>query len=532
MMDQLKRRGDAFWFVVLTLLAWIHRIAFLLSNKDRAWPFTIFYEGDSETFHLFARSILEGVPYDGGIPFHPPAFPYFLALVHSILGAGPGSGPVPHLAVKLIMALVGSLSVGLIYVIARPYLGKLLALATSILCLYSFGLYVIAVAPVTEGFYLTLLLTTVLLWSRRLSHPLSSIMPTKAGSPSRFIFPGLFLGLLIGLLTLTRAEGLLVGSILWGIGIAGAIKSRSISLRSALTPWILTLVGFLIVLTPWTIRNAKRLSEINRRTAALGMEPLPTFVPITAYGPLNFALANNDEADGTFSRKILPFGDEAVLNLSYAEHRHLFLHGYSVGLHYIVDDPGGFVSLLLRKWGIFFEAWKLGWTQWNFPGGLDGLRRPVDIFVPHSYAALLLQVSFAVLGMVLLLSAPGGTRRWGWIVLIFTLSGMLTTGLFFGYARQGVLLLPLWLSLVATGVLWVVGRVATLGGASLAGEPSGRVLRIVAVGALVLLALEAFGATQNRDYRATGTSRPGEQYLIRDDVIYLEPFREEDGGAQ
>jgi hypothetical protein len=548
MMSRLTRRGDVFWLVALTILAWIHRIAFLLSNRDRAWPFTVFYEGDSESFYLFARSVLEGVPYDGGIPFHPPAFPYFLAFVHTLLGAGTGTAQVPHLAVKIVMGLVGSLPVGLVYLISRPYIGKTPALVTSVLCLYSFGLYVIAVAPVTEGLYLTLLLTTLLLWSRALPHPLSAVSTQRSGDQARKAehatsgspptagqaFAGLWLGVLVGVLSLTRTEGLLIGLVLWATGAIGLVtRRRRKDLRwRFVAPWLLAVAGFILVLTPWTLRNASTLSDINRRTPAQ-LEPLPTFVPLTAYGPLNFALANNEKARGTFSREILPRGDrEAVLDLLNPEHRRLFLDGYSVGLDYIRRHPGDFARLVIRKWGIFFDAWKLGWTQWNLPGGLDGLRRPVDLFVPHSYAALLLQVPLAVLGMVLLFSAPGGPRRWAWIVLLVTLSGMLTTGSFFGYVRQGAVLLPLWLSLVATGAVWMVSRVVSLGRpAGPMGEPSTRMLRIFGLIALALLVVEAWGATTNRDYRATGTTRSGEQFLNRDDVIYLEPLRDTEGGS-
>ena len=56
----------------LALLAWVHRLVFLRSNRDFAWPYTFFYEGDSETFYLYARALLEGRLYDEGVPFHPP----------------------------------------------------------------------------------------------------------------------------------------------------------------------------------------------------------------------------------------------------------------------------------------------------------------------------------------------------------------------------------------------------------------------------------------------------------------------------
>ncbi len=83
------KRTDLWWALGLTLLAWVHRLAFLRSNRDWSWPYTIFYEGDSETFFNYARALLKGQLYDNGIPFHPPGFAWVLAFVHTLVGAGP-----------------------------------------------------------------------------------------------------------------------------------------------------------------------------------------------------------------------------------------------------------------------------------------------------------------------------------------------------------------------------------------------------------------------------------------------------------
>jgi hypothetical protein len=521
----------------------------LLSNQDRHWYYTIFYEGDSETFHQFARAIVHGGVHDSGIPFHPPAFPHFLAFIHSLIGAGAGAHDVPHLAVKIAMAFVGSLSVGLIYLVSRPFLGRALALTASALCLYSFGLYVFSVAPLTESLYLTLLLLGILVWSRFLSHPLSvrdldarhgkhssrKAGESSAGVSGKEILAGLSFGLLLGLSALTRAEAMLVGAILWGTGVVGSLIVYRRRLKSwrFLAPWAAAVAAFVLVLTPWTLRNAQRMTDINYQWRGRLSEPLPTFVPITAYGPLNFAFANNELSDGSFSRKILPSsGGERVLDLSDPEHLHLFLHGYSVGLEYIRGHPGDFLKLVLRKWGIFFEAWKLGWTQWNLPGGLNGLRRPVDLFVPHSHSGVWLQLPLAILGLVVLLWRSGGPRRWCVLVLLLTLSGMMTTALFFGYVRQGALLLPFWMSLVAAGLGWIAGRLRLLGLAGSLGQarPPLGWLRILGFVALALLAIEIWGATTHREYQATGTRLPGKHYLNPDAVMYLEVLKKEDEG--
>ncbi|MBD3337097.1 MAG: hypothetical protein GF355_16400 [Candidatus Eisenbacteria bacterium] len=507
------------WFLSLTALAWIHRVAFLLSNRDRSWPFTVFYEGDAETFYNYARAILSGSPYDAGVPFHPPAFPHFLAVIHAALGAEAPADRVPYLALKIVMALIGSIPVGLIFVLVRPYLGRAAALVTAALCLYSFGLYVTAVAPVSESLYLTLLLAALIVWTRKLEHPLTA----PGDEPRDGWLPAAGLGLLLGLLALTRAEGVLVALLLWGIGLGGWVWRRR---KARLRPWIVVAVLFLVTLAPWTIRNHQSLEAFNRRMGSALDEPLPTFVVISAYGPLNFALANNRLADGAFSREFLESQKEVpVLDLTDSQHLHLFLHGYEVGWSYIRNHPVDFLNLVLRKWGIFYEALKSGWTQWNWPAGLDGLRRPVDIFVPHSRATIWLAAPWIILGMVLLAARGGPARRWAGVVLILTAAGMIVTGLFYGYVRHGTVLLPLWYSAAGAAGVWLVRLLRRRGAPEAAAERPLRLrrLRPAMVLAGLLLLLEAWGATQDRNYIAKGTTLRGQQQLNPHETMYLWP---------
>jgi len=510
---------DRRWALILTALAWIHRSAFLLANRDRAWGFSIFYEGDAERFHLFARAILAGTPYDGGVPFHPPGFPYLLAGIHALVGAGHPNATVPHLAVKLILALIGSLPVGLIYLLARPYLGRTAAFVTALLSLYSFGLYVISVTPGSEGLYLTLLLTALLLWSRASAHPLSA--PGAPAHGSRWVH--LVVGMVLGALTLVRAEGLLVCGLLWATGLAGGLRDRAGSqptLARRLRPWLLVAVGWLIAVAPWTVRNGIRLAEINRTLGPELAEKLPTVVPITLYGPLNLALANQAGASGGFvpiwsgpaGRQVDMGGGQ--LGLRDPEHLHLVLHGDAVAWEWIRANPGAFARLVGRKWGLLLESLKLGWTQWNLPGGLRGLRRPIDLFVPHTVLGLGLLAPLLVAGFAALAVRGGSGRRWALLVGMLTGGTLLTTALFFGYARAGVVMLPLWLSLIAGGL--AAGR----------GEPSQqrrpRGARAALLIMLILLIIEAWGATANRTYTASGTMLPGQTHLNPDATIFLE----------
>lgn len=514
------------WIAGFTALAWVHRAAFLVSNRDRAWPFTIFYQGDSRIFYDYALAILKGVPYDNGIPFHPPGLAYLLALIYQLVGAEPVTGFVPHMTVRLMMASISSLSVGLIFVLVRPYLGGAVALLTALLCLYHFGLYVISVAPLTEGPYLTLLLTVLLVWSRTLEHPLQApgTTPYRGGRAGLI---GFLLGVLSGLLVLIRAEGLLIVMLCTGCGLLGCWQRRKQTTGEGglktLLPWICLVVGWLLALTPWTVHNAHNLSMLNQRLAGRLAEPLPTFVPVTLYGPLNLALANHPQADGTFSRDLLTSQvSSGILDLTDPQHLDFVLNGRAMAWRYMREQPDDFLRLLRNKWALGLQAANLGWSQWNLPGGLNGIRRPVDIFVPEHGAGWLI-VALTVFGLLMGLRIPGGARRWSVLTWCLTAVVLLTTGLFFGYARQWLMLLPFWLATVAMAIVALSVRMHNL----VAGNreqcqaiyytPIRRTLLIACVVlALVMLVLEGLGSRADRNYKASGTTLPGRSRLNPD----------------
>lgn len=486
------RRTDLWIAAGLTLLAWVHRLVFLRSNRDFAWPYTFFYEGDSEVFYLYARALLEGKLYDEGVPFHPPGFAWFLALVHTLVGAGEAGARVPHVAVKSIIALLGSVAIGLLYLLVRPYLGRIVALIAALLGVYHFGLYVLSIAPVTESLYLVLLLLALLIWTRRFEHPLA--IETKPGGP----LSSLGLGLLLGALALTRAEGALLAVLLIGIGLLGPRKK----------PLALVALGWILIVTPWTIRNAVRLEAVNEKYSS----DLPTFVPLTLYGPINLALANNPMAEGSFSRAWLSSqAQNPGLDLRDPQHVEFLRHGDRMAWEWARDNPADFVLLVGRKWKLVSEAWTLGWTQWNWPGGLTGKRRPVDVFVPDSKVGYWLGAPLALLGLVLCLRRPGEPRRWALLVLLLTASLLVATGLFFGYVRLGLLFLPFWLTFVAAALA-----------RRLPADPPRRLWQALAAIAAILLVLEIWGISLHRNFKATGVNVPGRSYLDRDAPIYLE----------
>jgi len=510
--------SDTRWALALGLLAALLRILFVFSGTDRSWPYTVFYEGDSEAFFRFARALLAGELYDGGIPFHPPGFAFFLAGVHWLAGAGSANAAVPHLAIKLILAVVvGGGSVALLYLAVAAALGRTTAIVAALLAAFHFGLYVLAVAPVGDGLFQLLLLAAIALVVRR---------PMALRSTVRVVL----LGLVWGAMALTRAEGILLGGMVVGFGAffawKNAASANGVSRWKGLRRWAAVALIAAAVVLPWTMRNAIRLGEAERRLAGGLAEPLPRFVPVTMYGPLNLALANHDGADGSFSRAALPSrAGEASLELTDPEHLRFLLHGDRIAAGWIVEHPAAFARLAGKKWALYAGALRLGWTQWDLPGGMTGLRRPVDLFVPESRAALFFWLPALLCGVVLLARGDERARRWLALTLLLSTASLVVGAFFFGYARLGLLLLPLWTGAAATALV-AAGRALA---ARLPVEPrrlftGARGRALAATFLLVLVALEVAGAARGHRLGATGTTLPGSSRLDRDQPIHFRPL--------
>lgn len=543
----MTKRHDMTWALVLTLVAFVHRLIFLHSGYDTTWAFSLFYEGDSEPFFRYARAIIEGRAYDGGVPFHPPGFPYILAFIHTLVGAGEASSRVPNTTVRAVTAFMGSLSVGLTYLFVRSYLGRTVAVVASLAWAYAFAGYVIATTPASESVYQVLLLCALLVWGGKLWHPLAATAASGGTPPAtarrREMIWALVLGVVLATLALVRVEGLLVAAVLIGLGTGSAliagVRDRAGRERrfGALTPWGVAAAACVLALVPWTVRNHRALDEINYVMQSRFAEPLPTLVPLTAYGPLNLALANNPEATGRFSRAMLPDPTgTGALDLKNPRHLEVFLRGDEQAWAWIRENPGAFVRLVWRKWELAFSALRLGFTQWDVPGGLTGVRRPVDCFVPDDRSGARILGLLSLIGAVVLIRgrSPAGRRYLG-VVGVVLLVPVVATGLFFGYARLVVVTLPLVYALAAVPI----ARLVTLAGAgwprisrgegnaeSAAGRRAGTA-GVLSVGGImiVMLGIELLGARGgDRAFEVRGTVLEGRGVLNPNATVLISPL--------
>ena len=129
-------------------------------------------------------------------------------------------------------------------------------------------------------------------------------------------------------------------------------------------------------------------------------------------------------------------------------------HGYRLGWNWILDNPGDYLSLALRKVQIFWAGVTLGVTGYNLPLGISGVRRVVDLVVPEGGTGVAV---WRWAGLALLLSGLWVGRREEalipWLLLLAT--KMITTLAFFGYAREGAVVIPVFALLL--GILAVRG---------------------------------------------------------------------------
>ena len=113
-----------------------------------------FYYGDAPRFVEYARAIVQGRVFDNGIPFHPPGWPLLMAaFIRLIGGVQHGVVLVPIGAVKLLIASLSGLSVGVSALVAFEIAGPGAMLAVSLLGVFQFGHIVEGTVANSEALY-------------------------------------------------------------------------------------------------------------------------------------------------------------------------------------------------------------------------------------------------------------------------------------------------------------------------------------------------------------------------------------------
>ncbi|MEM6457517.1 MAG: hypothetical protein AAF772_20685 [Acidobacteriota bacterium] len=458
---------------------------FLATSLLREAPVGLFLFGDALHYLATARAWAAGDALGAGLPFHPPLTSALLVPLAALFA----SPAALNLAAKLLMITLAALGYALTYrLIARRPALRALALPTALLLPLIFGELALVSAVSSEIPYrLWLLILLGLGWRR----------PWLAGGVH-------------GLALLTRAEHLPIALVLGAV-----IAWRAPAHRPQL---VRTGAAALLVLLPYLLVAGLAMRDYNARHADRMAEPLPTLVPVSFYGPLNFALAWR-EPDIVFSRRTLPplpashlaaaaaAGqpvDANALDPTYPPHHAVIVDGYALGLRAIADAPGEAVGRAFARAGHAMQVFAYGVTGADLPGRGPWTRYPVDVAVASREAgAGLVQIAWLLLialGAWRLARGPDAARdRMALVAIALLVVYRLAMDVvFFPYLRGMLIALPAFVLLAAAGATVVFHR---------------RTSRVLVAAALLLGLAHAALVLPSRDYRLAGERDAGGRIL-------------------
>lgn len=467
------------------------RVLFVLATPDAGAGWHVGFQGDAPVWQRLAHGIAHGIADDElRLPWRPPGMQWLVALLWN-------GDPATVWPLRGLMLVLGAAIGPLLWWLLRDRLSAGLALFAATLSTVAGNLLLLASGLHVETVYLPLVLATCF-DQRRLAERPSAMVALRWGvahgalcllrAEHALTFLALALLLLRAprrirtmLLAFAGAAAVLAPWQLHANRLVAAYNAGAPELPPAPLPWDPEAIAALRLLPSFqqvpvhafvtdTVRvrggSRVRAADLDIVHEAYGCrpEPLrPAFVAI--YGGLNFWLANTPESGGGFSRaaldrppplaggearyppglrRVLPRG--GTLALSYPPHLDAVVHGHARGLAELQADPWGSARRVLRKAWHTVEGATGGVGGYALPIGLSGLRRPVDFVTATGWWPASWRVA------VLVVAAIGWwrLRREAAVrpLLVFAATRALIGLVWFGYARNGALLVPV----VAIGI--------------------------------------------------------------------------------
>lgn len=387
----------------------------------------------------------EGDPQTRTTPYlRPPGYPYFLALVYKIAG-------LSYLAPRIVQMCLGLVNSMLAFLIGRRWYGRGVGLVWAAFM----SVYWVFIYFEGEFHALTLLISLLLsavgflgLWAER-----------------TVIRWGLAAGITLGLASLVRPNVLLFLPVvlLWACWVAHRRRNRTAFYR--LLPGFVG--GAAVVIAPATIRNYQVANE---------------FVLISSNVGINLLIGNNENANGTVTRKIAGLGKfgtcfdypTLVTNLEKKlqrslTHREVSAYFTKEALRFTGEHPFDFIRLTAKKVLLFWGPDELAH---NRVIAYERKFSRVLSSIPGSFAVVL---SSGLVGMIMLVResrprrfASGASsaplqRRWelSLLILLLIFIFFLSVLPFFIAARYRVPIIPFLLLFGAYGLCRVVGHIRT-----------------------------------------------------------------------
>jgi 4-amino-4-deoxy-L-arabinose transferase-like glycosyltransferase len=275
------RNGKWTVFLGLLIVAGIFRIAVAHYLPNDA-------PDDSKTYARIARNLLEQHSYSDAEaqPYEPtlirlPGYPLFLAAVYKVFGHGNNG------AVRIVQALIDTATCGLIALLAfywepdeeRKRATAVVALALAAVCPFT-AIYSATVLTEVPTMFLAVAMCVAATVAFRKTFTTEGTEEAQKhqGSLKQALKWWLVTGLLGGAAVLIRPDsGLFVAAIGLTLVVAGVIQLKQ-HLRKTFAAGVIFSLAFMLVLTPWTIRNARVFHRFQPLAPAHGEMP-GEFVP-------------------------------------------------------------------------------------------------------------------------------------------------------------------------------------------------------------------------------------------------------------
>jgi 4-amino-4-deoxy-L-arabinose transferase-like glycosyltransferase len=413
-------RRDLTVLAALFALAAVVRCIYVWSVS--ADPSVVYPLGDSLAYHAAALEILAGDWLGSEIFYQDPLYPYVLAILYSALGVG-------TTGVLFAQALLGSLSVLLVYLAARELFDRRSALIAGLFAAFYrvFWYYEALLLKVSLTFFLASLTAYLL------------VRADSRRTPASWLAAGMALGLA----SLTRGNYLVFAPLLllW-IGLAYGLEwRRKLAAMAAVTLGVLLCVGPVAARNYWvgsdfvliTSQAGQNFFIGNYRGNDTGVYRAPDFVVANAF---------HEQED---------FREEAERRLGVAlQPSELSRYWFRQALSEIGADPAHFFRHTARKASLFFNDYEVPDNQ-SFRFFQENVSWLLSIPTP-GFGALL---PLAVIGVYL-----ARRRRSAWLMVLFFSSYAVSVIFFFNASRYRIPALPA--VLVFSG--WSVSEIVRLAG--------------------------------------------------------------------
>jgi tetratricopeptide (TPR) repeat protein len=401
--------------LAVALLALILRLVYLAQISEAAFFHLRF--GDAAAYHEWAVRIAGGDWLGTDVFYQAPLYPYFLAAVYSAFGEGAAM-------VRFIQAVIGTGSCVLLAAAGMSLFGPRGAIAGVLLAVYPPAIFLDGLLEKT---------TLVTFFMAALLYVLSA---------ATLRFRALLAGGVLGLLTLTRENALVVGLPVLVWLAAGDQPSPSDHSRTPAWRWPTAaafLGGCAIVLLPVAARNLVVGGEFHLTTSQ--------------FGP-NLYIGNHAGARGLYQPLIPGHGsaaderEDATRLAEEAAGRRLTPEEVSSfwtskAVEFIRTHPGEWLRQLARKLALTYNAVEIADTE------------SFDVYAESStLLRALAPLSFAVIFGAAVMGVCLTARAWRrlWFLHAITLTYTLSIVVFYVFARYRFPLVPVLMILAAGGL--------------------------------------------------------------------------------